>query len=111
MMIPPSTLEMVCAADYKTLVTKQFCQIKVFKYFKITMTGKMTIDSGKVRNRLWELLKIVSDTINCYMTAQDFQSQHKNNKDFFLTHINIRSLNKNFGKLEELLIQLGKCLI
>ena len=48
------------------------------------------------------------DTNNCYMTAEDFQCQYKYNKDFFLMHINIRSLNKNFEKLEELLIQLGK---
>ena len=33
------------------------------------------------------------DTNNCYMTAEDFQSQYKN-KNFFLMHINIRSLIK-----------------
>ena len=48
------------------------------------------------------------DADNCYISTPDFQNLYANNKDLCLLHINIRSLNKNFEKLEELLSVLGK---
>ena len=48
------------------------------------------------------------DADNCYISTPDFQNLYANNTDFCILHINIRSLNKNFEKLEELLSVLGK---
>ena len=48
------------------------------------------------------------DADNCYILTPDFQNLYANNKDFCMLHINIRSLYKNFEKLEELLSVLGK---
>ena len=45
------------------------------------------------------------DADNCYISTTDFQNLYANNIEFC---INIRSLNKNFEKLEELLSVLGK---
>ena len=45
---------------------------------------------------------------NCYISTQEFYKQYASNNEFFLIHINIRSLHKNFEKLEELLVQLTK---
>ena len=38
-----------------------------------------------------------------YLSVKNFTSKFSNNNDFFILHINIRSLNKNTEKLEELL--------
>ena len=48
------------------------------------------------------------DADNCYISTPDFQNLYANNTDFCILHINIKSLNKNFEKLEELLSVLGK---
>ena len=48
------------------------------------------------------------DTDNSYITAHDFYKTYADCNDFLLLHLNIRSLNKNFDKLEDLLTQLGK---
>ena len=45
---------------------------------------------------------------DCYISIPDFQNLYANNTDFCILHINIRSLNKNIEKLEELLLLLGK---
>ena len=42
------------------------------------------------------------------ITPKNFHKQHNTSNDFFLLHINTQSLNKNFEKLEEILIELGK---
>jgi len=51
---------------------------------------------------------IPSKSNNCYLQTSDFCQQYINNNDFLLIHVNIRSLNKNFERLEELLLKLGK---
>ena len=38
-----------------------------------------------------------------YISTQNFKNQYLNSNDFLMIHINMRSLNKNFEKLEELL--------
>jgi len=48
------------------------------------------------------------DSKNCYLNAQEFNQKYSNNNDFCIIHINIRSLNKNFEKPEELLLDIGK---
>ena len=48
------------------------------------------------------------DTDNSYITVNDFQNKYAQSNDFFLLHINIRSINKNLERLEELLVELGK---
>ena len=55
-------------------------------------------------------LNKLPDTKISYMTTKDFQSEYKNNTNFFRMHINIRSLNENFEKFEKLLIQRDKIL-
>ena len=45
---------------------------------------------------------------NFYISPQNFKNQYLNSNDFFMIHINMRSLNKNFERLVELLSQLGK---
>ena len=50
------------------------------------------------------------DSGHSYMQVKEFCKQYLNNNDFFLIHINIPSLNKNFEKLEQLLENLGKLL-
>jgi len=47
------------------------------------------------------------DNENSYLSSHDFNKM-KSNKNFFLLHINICSLNKNLEKLEELMLELGK---
>jgi len=49
------------------------------------------------------------DNDNSYLLSHDFNKINKNNKTFLL-HINIRSLNKNLEKLEELMLELSKYL-
>ena len=39
----------------------------------------------------------------CYLSVQVFYDKYANCKDFFIFHLNMQSLNKNFEKLEELL--------
>ena len=48
------------------------------------------------------------DTDNSYITVNDFLNKYAQSNDFFLLPINIRSINKNLERLEELLIELGK---
>ena len=48
------------------------------------------------------------DTDNCCISTPNFQNLYANNTDFYILHINTRSLNKNFEKFEELLSVLGK---
>ena len=48
------------------------------------------------------------DSDNCYIFTPDSQNLYANNTDFCILHINIRSLNKNFEKLEELLSVFSK---
>ena len=55
-------------------------------------------------------LNKLPDTKISYMTTKDFQSEYKNNTNFFRMRINIRSLNENFEKFEKLLIQRDKIL-
>ena len=45
---------------------------------------------------------------NSYISTQNFKNHYLNSNDFLMIHINMRSLNKNFEKLEKLLPQLGK---
>ena len=44
----------------------------------------------------------------CYLSVQDFYDKYANCKDFFILHLNMHSLNKNFEKLEELLTQFNE---
>ena len=44
----------------------------------------------------------------CYLSVQDFHDKYANCKDFFILHLNMHSLNKNFEKLEELLTQFNE---
>ena len=44
----------------------------------------------------------------CYLSVQDFHDKYANCKDFYILHLNMRSLNKDFEKLEELLTQFNK---
>ena len=39
------------------------------------------------------------DTDNSYITVNDFQNKYAQSNDFFLLHINIRSINKNLERL------------
>ena len=48
------------------------------------------------------------DTDNSYITVNDFQNKYAQSNESFLLHINIRSINKNLERLEELLVKLGK---
>ena len=52
----------------------------------------------------------LSDFSNNYITPEKFHKQYatSTNDDFFMLHINTRSLNKHFEKLEEFVTQLGK---
>ena len=45
---------------------------------------------------------------NQYLNTQDFNNKFAKATNFFILHVNIRSLNKNIDKLEELLLELGK---
>ena len=44
----------------------------------------------------------------CYLSVQDFHDKYANCKDFFILYLNMHSLNKNFGKLQELLTQFNE---
>ena len=48
------------------------------------------------------------DTNNLHITVTDFHKKYSQSNDFFWLHINIRSINKYFEKLEDLLVELGK---
>ena len=48
------------------------------------------------------------DTDNCYISTPGFQTLYANNTDFCILDINIKSLNKNSEKLEELWSVRGK---
>ena len=50
------------------------------------------------------------DFSNNYITPEKFHKQYatSTNDDFFMLHINTRSLNKHFEKLEEFVTHLGK---
>ena len=44
----------------------------------------------------------------CYLSVQGFHDKYANCKDFFILHLNMQNLNKNFEKLEELLNQFNE---
>ena len=48
------------------------------------------------------------ETHNSYITVNDFHKQYTQSDNFFLLHINIKNLNKNFEKFEEWLVELDK---
>ena len=58
-----------------------------------------------------KLLQATSKNVACnnqYRNTQDFNNKFAKTTNFFILHVNIRSLNKNIDKLEELLLELGK---
>ena len=58
-----------------------------------------------------EILQVTSKNVACknqYLNTQDFNNKFAKTTNFFILHVNIRSLNKNIDKLEELLLELGK---
>ena len=48
------------------------------------------------------------DTIHLHITVNDFHKKYAQSNDFFWLHINLRSINKYFEKLEELLVGYSK---
>ena len=52
-------------------------------------------------------LDYLCDFPRSYITPENFHKQHGTSNGLFLLRINIRSLNKNFETLEEILMQLG----
>ena len=44
----------------------------------------------------------------CYLSVQDFHDKYANCKDFYILHLNMHSLNKDFEIFEELLTQFNK---
>ena len=80
-------------------------------YFLIQNLSSDELTKINVNNKLILSKRLdykLLDADNCYLSTPDFQNLYANNTVFCILHISIRSLNKNFEKLEELLSVLGK---
>ena len=90
----------------------QSCINDTFPFSLITDAELLDeVNSGKQTFQKAHLPNFGSlDKDSSYISANDFYKTYRYAEcnDFFLLHLNIRSLNKNLDKLEDLLTQLGK---
>ena len=89
------------------------CYEEMFPYHSLNEAEFANLNSSDKKRSLSDLLMSddldhLCDFPNRYITPENFHKQNGTSNDFFVLHINTRSLNKNFKKLVEILIQLGK---
>ena len=70
---------------------------------------KLFLGDTKIKN-LVNYAKLPKDAKleNYYLSASDFKDAYSSSDDFFIMHVNTRSLKKNHCNLHELLVDLGK---
>ena len=90
------------------------CYETIFPYHNLNKAEFSEIHSNEGKSSLSNFLHMFDDNLcdfsNNYITPENFYKQYatSTNDDFFMLHINTRSLNKHFEKLEEFVTQLGK---
>jgi len=104
--------------EFKTLGNTEqlyFCQKctnSIFSFQNLNkeeLSDELYLNNRSNENCCIKLPDVISlDHENYYRNTQDFHLQYSNKNHFSIIHINIRSLIKNFEKLEELLANLGK---
>ena len=90
------------------------CYETIFPFHNLNKAEFSEIHSNEGKSSLSNFLRMFDDNLcdfsNNYITPEKFHKQYatSTNDDFFMLHINTRSLNKHFEKLEEFVTQLGK---
>ena len=89
------------------------CYETIFPFHNLTNAAFSELNSTEEKNiqpnfQMLDDIDYVGDFPNSYITPEKFHKEHGTTYDFFMLHVNIRSLNKNLEKLEEFLTQLGK---
>ena len=90
------------------------CYETIFPFHNLNKAEFFEIHSNEGKSCLFNFLRMFDDNLRDfsinYITPEKFHKQYatSTNDDFFMRHINARSLNKHFEKLEEFVTQLEK---